>query len=464
MKIVLISPSGIMYRKKDGIFPRALRYAPLTLTTLASLVPQELNAQITLIDEGVEHFDPNIEANLVGISAITGTSNRAYAIARHFRHRGIPVVMGGVHTTLMPQEAKLYADSVVTGLAYESWPRCLNDFNQGNLQPFYSQQPNISLEGLPFPRKDLLKKFSYLSNGSTQATFGCPYRCDFCAVVATQKSYLRRPAHEMIDEIRRIKSKFIVFVDPSPMEDRDYAMQLYREMIPLKKQWGGLSTVKAADDDELMDLVAKSGCKGLLLGFESVTQESANQINKRFNKVEIYKDVVRRLHDRGIAINGTFMFGMDSDTEDSFKQTVDFVNEAKIDLPRYAIYTPFPGTPIYQRLEKEGRILTKNWTLYDGQHVVYQPKCMTAERLREGHLWAWKNTYAVKSILNRISDVSGFPMIPFITNLGYRYYANRLKNFPDDIMVQLNTQWNDSLNHSSDLNLAKHQSTIGACG
>ncbi|OGI10105.1 MAG: hypothetical protein A3F80_02210 [Candidatus Melainabacteria bacterium RIFCSPLOWO2_12_FULL_35_11] len=444
-----------MYRKKGGIFPTLLRYAPLTLTTLAALVPKELEAEIEIVDEGVCVLDENIEADLIGISAITGTAVRAYALANHFRKRGATVVLGGVHPTLMPQEAMHHADAVITGLAYETWPQLLRDFKNGELKKLYTQPENINLSNLPIPRRDLLKRFSYISYGAVQATFGCPYKCDFCAVTATSKNYLHRPITDVINEIEALGSHLIIFVDPSPIEDKKYIKELWRAMIPLKKIWSGLATVKIADDEELMDLAVKSGCKGLLIGFETVSNEGTQIINKSFNNVSNYKEIVKKLHDRGITINGTFMFGMDHDDKDSFKRTVDFVNEVKIDLPRYSIYTPFPGTPLFKRLEKEGRILTKNWTLYDAQHVVYKPLKMTSEELREGQLWAWKQTYSIKSIIHRILGSGVPPYVPLITNIGYRYYAKKLKDFPISKMEEIQFKWNP--NHDSDEYILKEE-------
>lgn len=453
MKILLISPSGVMYRK-GGIFPRALRYAPLTLTTLASLIPKDIDAEVEIIDEGVSTLDLSKKADLVGITAITGTAKRSYAIAEHFRKKGSTVVLGGVHPTLMPEEAMQYADAVVTGLAFETWPLVIRDFKEGKLKKLYIQTDD-NLSNLPIARRDLLKKFAYISNSSMQATFGCPHRCDFCAVVATQKKYLHRPVSEVIKELKKINGTFVVFVDPSPTLDKNYIKELWTAMIPLKIKWGGLSTVQSAEEDELMDLAAKSGCKGLLLGFETVYQEGVDIINKGFNKIDRYKIVVKKLHDKGIAVNGTFMFGMDTDDKSVFRKAVEFVNEVKIDLPRYAIITPFPGTAIYNRLEKEGRILTKNWTLYDGQHVVFEPAKMTPKELQEGLYWAWKKTYKTSSILHRSFGAAGYPFLSLFTNFAYRYYAYRLQNYPSSLVEKIEKKWNPSplSNKSSSKNI-----------
>lgn len=434
MKICLISPAGQMYGKQ-GIFPRFLRYAPLTLTTLASLVPDDLDAEVEIIDEGVSKINlDKIDADIVGISAITGTANRSYYIADELRKKGHTVVLGGVHPTLLANEAKLHADSVVIGHGFESFKELLKDFSKGKLKPFYYQKDSLNLENLPTPKRNMMKRFGYINNGAVQAIYGCPNGCDFCATTTFQNKYLKRPIDEVILEIQNIKSNFIVFVDPSPVsqENREYLKELWQRMIPLKKRWAGLSTVQIASDDELLDLATKSGCSGLLIGFESICQDGLKKMNKSFNNFSDYKKIVKKLHDRRIIINGTFLFGTDEDDKDCFKRTVDFIHEAQIDLPRFSIYTPFPGTPLFNRLYKENRILSKNWDYYDVQHCVFKPAKMTPQELWEGNVWAWEETYKLKNILHRINYPKSRKVISLITNLGYRYYANRLKNYPNE--------------------------------
>lgn len=446
MHIKIISPGSIMYRKEGGIFPRLLRYAPLTLSTLASLVPKDLNAKITIHDEIAEKIDYFDKPDIVAISAITGTANRAYAIADHYRKKGVAVVIGGVHASLVPDEAKNHADSIITGMAFDSWPQLLRDFCSGNMKDHYYQARDMNFSNLPKPRRDLLPKFSYISKNSIQATFGCPYKCDFCAVISTQKKYLRRPIDDVIKELSEMNSRFVTFIDPSPMEDKKYIKQLMREMIPLKKMWGGLATVKIAKDEELLDLAAESGCKGLLIGFETIDQDALNEVGKNFSIVEEYKDVCKKLHERGISINGTFIFGMDSHDKDIFKKTVDFVQDNAIELPRYAIYTPFPGTGAFTKLQNQNRILTKNWSLYDVQHVVFEPNKMSAKDLFEGSIWAWEETYNIRNITERISKAGTYLPLALVTNLGYRYYGNRLRNFTDEKIIELEKIWNQPLN------------------
>ncbi len=401
----------------------------MTLTTLASLVPEELEAEVTLVDEGIEEIEPEVEADLIGISAITGTAPRAYELADRFRRRGLPVVLGGVHPTLRPEEAARHADAVVTGYAEQSWPQLLRDFVAGRMQTRYDQGANLNLANLPFPRRDLLPTGRHTITHTVEATRGCIHQCEFCVVPTAWGRPLQRPVAEVVADIRQMRARRLIFLDLNLIADIDYAKELFTALIPLKISWGGLATTVIAWDEELLDLAARSGCRGLLIGFETLSQESLAETNKAFNMRQDYHEVVRRLHDRGIALQGTFVFGFDNHTPDTFAETVDFVIEANIDLPRYAILTPFPGTPLFDRLKQEGRILTEDWTLYDAQHVVYQPRRMSPERLLHGTEWAWKQTYSYRSIAKRLLGARIQLPLALAANLGYRFYAHRLHRY-----------------------------------
>jgi len=437
MKIALLQPRGPLYKNKTGSFKKSLMYAPLTLTTLAALVPPELDAAIQIIDEGVGDINPNLEADLIAITAITGTSRRAYKFADKFRSRGIPVVMGGVHATLVPNEVAEHADSVVVGYAEENWPQLLRDFKDGKMEKFYYQSPNHSLANMPFPRRDMLKKNGYTTIYSIEAARGCLNNCDFCVVpTAWGRKLYQKPVENVIAEIKHMKAKHLIFLDLSPTEDVDYAKKLYSAMIPLKLKWFGLSTTKVYHDNELLELAARSGCKGLLIGFESVDQTTLKNANKGFNNVSQYYDLAETLHNHGIAINGCFVFGFDNDDKDTFKKTVEFVQKANIDLPRYAIYTPFPGTAVHNKLKSEGRIIEDNWSLYDAQHAVFKPAQMTPQELEDGTRWAWKETYKLRSIFKRLAGARTFTRITLPLNLAYRYYANNLHNYTKERMLE----------------------------
>ncbi len=429
MRIVLISPRGPLYRHGTGIWKRSMRYMPLTLTTLASLVPAELNADVTLIDEGVTDINPDVEADLVGISAITGTAPRSYELAAKFRARGIPVVLGGVHPTLVPDDAQPHCDALVVGFAEETWPQLLRDFVAGKLQRRYDQSPDLSLANLPFPRRDMLPAKHYATPHTIEATRGCIHQCEFCVVPAAWGRPRQKPVADVVADIRQMRPKRLIFLDLNLIADVAYAKELFTALIPLRVKWGGLATTMIAWDDELLDLAAQSGCGALLLGFESLSQSVLDETHKGFNMRRDYHFVVRQLHTRNIAIMGCFVFGFDHDDADTFARTVDFVNETNIDLPRYAILTPFPGTPLFARLKREGRILSDDWGLYDGQHVVYQPATMTPQELARRTEWAWKKTYSLRSITKRLIGSRTQTAVALATNFGYRFYANNLSRF-----------------------------------
>lgn len=434
MKITLIMPQSEMYRKR-GIFSKALRYAPLTLTTLAALVPEELDADIRIIDEGVEDLDLEaIDADLVGITCITPNAPRVYTLSQQLRARGIPVVIGGVHPTLAPDEAQEHADAIVSGYAEQSWPQLLRDFAAGKMQKRYMEGPGYRFANVPEPRRDLLKKEGYITLNTVQAVRGCPYKCNFCVVPVAWPGYLHRPVKEVIREIERLEGDSFLFLDLSPIENPAYSKQLYRELIPLKKRWGGLATIRIAGDRELLKLAAQSGCGGLLIGFESVSPATIKQMKKGFNKPDQYSEAVKLLHAHGIAINGCFVFGLDGDDKDVFKRTVEFVNRTAIDLPRFSVATPFPGTPLYQQLHAEGRIIQKDWTYYGGQNVVFQPRNMTVEELQSGIQWAWRQVYSFPSIVRRVAGSaasrSGLVLkTSLLANVGYTRYARLLPDY-----------------------------------
>jgi len=406
-----------------------MRYAPLTLTTLASLVPPELNADVRIIDEGVDDIPDDLDADLVGISAITGTAPRAYEIAARLRSRGVKVVIGGVHPTLMPEEAMANADSTVVGYAEESWPALLRDFAAGRMARRYDQSPTLSLANLPFPQRELFDTSLVNVAHTLEATRGCIYQCEFCVVPAAWGKPLQKPVADVVADIRQMRAKRLIFLDLNLIADSAYAKELFTALIPLKVQWGGLTTTTIAWDDELLDLAARSGCRGLLIGFESLNQASLLETKKAFNMRRSYYEVVRKIRERKIALMGCFVFGFDHDSISTFDETVDFVLESKMDLPRYAIAVPFPGTALYKRLKAEGRITTENWSLYDGQHVVFEPKLMSPGDLLERTRKAWKKTYSYRSIVRRLAGSRTRLPISIPANLGYRFYANHLDTF-----------------------------------
>ncbi|MDP2668474.1 MAG: radical SAM protein [bacterium] len=457
MRIVLLMPQSARYGK-EGAFDQRLRYAPITLTTLAALIPPELDASVRCIDEWAEDFDPNtIDADIVGITVITGNAPKAYRYSRILRERGIAVVLGGIHITLCPEEAEQHADAIVYGYAEESWPELLRDFAAGKLKKRYDAQPT-TLDGYPRPRRDLLKKEKYTTMNVVQATRGCIYRCVFCVVPSAWPQQYQRNPEDVAAEVSELPGKTFILIDLSPSSDQEYFGRLADAFAPLNKYWGGLSMLNITDNPKLMKRLERSGCRGLLLGIESQNPATLKAIGKSWQKPDDNLWRIRMMHDHGIAINGCFVFGIDGDSERVFDETLEFVFKASIDLPRFAIATPFPRTPLYRMLDRENRIISKNWEWYDGQHVVFQPKNITPKQLYEGTKRVWHEAYKITSIARRILT-SAASLNPLIfatligTNLGYNIYA---KKYPEYMPIPCEgTSWFSAPDYSE-----AHQSII----
>lgn len=435
MKIALLAPAGAMHRF-NGSFGKSLHYAPLTLTTLAALIPEELDADIKIYDETAGEIPLDIEADIICITCITGTAPRCYAYADYYRSLGITVVLGGVHPTFMPDESALHADSVITGFAEYTFPKMLIDFRDKKLKPIYTQEDGFVIQNSPTPRRDLLNKKRYITTNTVEVIRGCNHPCTFCAyTTAFGRRAYKRPIKEVIQEIEALDSKEVLFPDVNLLADRIYARELFKEMIPLKKKWMGLVTSDIGIDDEMILLFKKSGCIGLLIGFESINQDSQKFVNKGINKVLRYDELMKKLHDAGILVQGCFAFGGDDEDASVFERTVEMVIKTKIDLPRYSILTPFPKTEFFNQLENEGRIIERDWAMYDVEHCVFQPKNMTKQQLEEGIEWAWRETYSFKNIGKRIGMNNPHPFLALLTNVGYMNYANKFHKFTRELMV-----------------------------
>ncbi len=429
-KVILLSPKGPLYRHKGGIFGKGLRYMPQTFPTLASLIPEEMDIELVCLDEGIETIDPEaLEADLIGMTVITGSAPRAYELSATFRRRGITVVLGGPHVTLAPDDAAPHADSIVIGWAEITWPQLLRDWQADSLKPIYDKQPDHALN-TPLPDRSVLPSKNYLTDAVFEATRGCVFKCDFCvSPSAWGRTPWQKPVGNVVADIKRHGKKRIIFVDLNIIADRQYALELFQALTPLKLRWFGLSTTTLVNDPELLDACAASGCSGLLMGLESIDSGTLRGMNKGFNKPGDYGRVVQCLHDRGIALQGCFVFGNDGESEDVFERTAQFAVEAGIDLPRFAISTPFPGTPLFRKLEAQGRLLHKDWSLYDGQHCVFQPDRMTPRDLELGTEFAWKTAYSVRNCFRRLKQTAAPLPIAIGTNLGYRHYAHHLDKF-----------------------------------
>jgi radical SAM superfamily enzyme YgiQ (UPF0313 family) len=432
MRILLIMPDAHMHKLRLGPFVRSMREAPLTLTTLAALAPEAPDLDLKLVDGSVDPVPLDFPADLVGISVITGCAPSAYAMARHFRQRGIKVVLGGVHVSVLPGEAMEHADSIVVGRGETAWPRLLADFRRGCLKRVYREEPLTGdvLADVPAPRRNLQRASGYMMPNTVQATRGCRRTCDFCTVPAVWPRFLKRPVADVIRDIRRIPGRIVAFNDVSLVDDAEYAKELFTTMLPLRKKWGGLVTADSLQNTALLDLMVASGCVYLLIGFESGDQTTLRGIRKNFNQALRYKDFVAMLQRRGITIQGCFVFGFDHDDSSVFASTVDLVENLGVDIPRYSLYTPYPGTALFRRMMDQRRILSFNWNDYDTMHVVIQPAQMTPEELYRGFKWAYRETFRLPRIVKRVGRPDIRCAINFVGNLCYRNFVRRLYREP----------------------------------
>lgn len=438
-RLLILLPGGQPHTLAFGPFRTSFREAPLTGTLLAALVPPELNLDVVLVDGSVSPIPLHERFDMVAISLITGMALRGYELADHYRARGSTVILGGIHVSLLPDEARPHADSIVIGFAEQTWPRLLRDWAAGRLQPEYAQSGPPALDNLPRPRRDLQKPLGYMMPRTVNATRGCRQACDFCVAPAIPMGWNTRPVADVIGEIRTLRGATFAFHDLNLTDDIHYAKELFSALRPLRKEWGALVSTKIARDTELLDLMAGSGCCYLLIGFESVSDPALHGMRKAFNAPEHYGDLVAALHDRHIIVQGCFILGLDDDTREVFDRTVDAIDALRIDIPRLALYTPFPNTHAYRRLKSERRILHENWRYYDTQHVVIRPRHMTPAQLDEGFIRAWRNCFRI-GVARKRFRLHRNTRIAAVGNLAYRLYGHRLgrdrDRFPPEVRLE----------------------------
>lgn len=399
-KLLLITASSPDIRRVRRA--RVLDFQQITMPYLAAFVPPHW--EVRHVDEAVSSVDIHADVDLVAMTYHTPSAAHVYEMSDAFRRRGVPVALGGPHATLLPDEAQAHADVVFVGEAETLWPQFLCDFERGTPASRYGPGIAPTLQDAPMARKDLYHRRDYTS-GRLFATRGCAYGCDFCALAVMYRRKVRkRPVEAVAAEYGSFGGKVIIFWDDNLANDRAYAKSLFRAITPYKKWWSSQASIHAAEDEEFLELAARSGCKQLFLGLESVSQASMDEVHKGFNRPEQYARLIDRAHAHGIAVQAGIVFGFDNDTESIFEQTLDFLEQAGVQNATFNILTPYPGTKLFHRLEAEGRILTRDWRLYNGRaDVVYQPRHMSPETLLEGYRYANRRFYSPRSIAKRLS-------------------------------------------------------------
>ncbi len=398
MKILLVSPC-----QKNEIRQNQFSIPQITLSLLAAMTPPEHEVEVCEEVYG-DIVDYEGDYDVIGISLMSQTCLRGYEIANEFKKREKTVVFGGIHASVRPAEALMYGDAVVIGEAEGGlWERVLTDIKNNKLQSFYKLDHLPDLQEHIFPRRDLIKCSSgKLQIAPIEATRGCPYNCNFCTV---SRFFGKKQRHKVIKDIIKdaesCPQDFLFFVDDNVALDRKFALELFEEMIPLKKNWVGQASINLAKDEELMKMAYKSGCRALLIGFESMTDAGLNSYRKTLKTVEENVKAIQRLRDNGILVMASLVFGLDTDTDDVFNISHEFLTKSKPAFFQACVMTPYPGTPVFDQLKSEGRILTDDWSKYDTKKVIISPKNMSPESLQKGYDEIRKSIYSANSIFSR---------------------------------------------------------------
>lgn len=409
-RLLLIWP-----RTRD--FPIYERLVPtLTMPYLAGLTPPHWRVEFA--DDNYDEVRTGGTWDLVGISVNTMSAFRAYHLADAFRARGIPVVLGGWHVTFCPDEAQAHADAVVVGEADDVWEGLLDDFERGALRARYVSRNDTDLARYPRVRRELLAGRRYRVTNLVQATRGCPYRCSFCSVTTVNPKYRRRPVADVVAELAALPGRRAFFIDDNLFIHRAYTRELFRAMAPLGKRWIGEASIDLADDPELLDLAVASGMRGLLVGFESVVPDSLREMNKhRTNTAARYREQIHALQSRGIGVLAMFTFGFDHDGPDVFGETLEFCEQADVACASFGVLTPFPGTPVFERLSAAGRLRTRDWRRYDMQTVVYDLPGWPPGTLEAGVRWLEERFYAPGALARRMLRLRRYPELLRPTSL-----------------------------------------------
>jgi len=400
MHILFVVPGWPQKSFWDVLF---FKFPPLSTATLAGLTPYEHT--ISYVDESIKPVDFSVKPDLVAITIMTPLAPRGYEIADRFRKMGTKVVIGGIHASNMPNEAAQHADAVVIGEADEIWGQILKDAETGNLKPVYRQKSYTEMDKILPADRSIYPEKGYFFENMIQTTRGCPYRCEFCTVTSFfGGTYRLRPVEMVIKEVESLKKTagYIFFADDNLIANPDHAASLLEHLKNYRLRWVCQAPITIAKDSNMLQRFAEAGCHGIFIGFESLNQDNLSVMGKVQNKVDFYEECIRRIHDHGIGVYGSFVFGYDHDTESVFDDFLEFANRNALDGAFLPVLTPFPGTKVHKRLKEENRIITENWKYYDMATVVYQPTKMNVDTLQEGFWKVNKGFYSLSSTFRRL--------------------------------------------------------------
>ncbi len=396
-------------------------FSQITIPYLAAFI-NESQYDITLVDEYNQKIPYATPFDLIAITVNTPNAYHCYEISRIFRSKGARILFGGPHATLLPDEAGRHCDYLLIGESEKIWPQFLQDFYCGKAQARYLSENPPELENLPVPRWDLLRHRASLMKGAVFTTRGCPYNCRYCNLKQIYHDCFRtRPKNEVIHEIKELKTRHFVFWDDNFFADKSYAMEIMKELIPLNKLWAAQVTMTDCADEELLKAAKAAGCLYLFIGLESFSEISLNDAGKQINRVKDYETIIKSIHKHGIMIQAGIIFGFDGDTADVFQSTLRACELLGIDGATVSILTPLPRTPIYYQMKQEGRLITKDWSCYNGKtHVAFMPKNMTPGQLYSGYMGFRRQFYSLSSFIKRMKVSRVHMLYNFAINLGYR--------------------------------------------
>ncbi len=422
MKILLIAPCQDPERKT----PAALQIPEIALRTLAGLTDEKHDVRI--VEEEFTDIDFSLEPDLVGLSIMTSNAPRGYLVAEHFRKKGAKIVIGGMHASVLPEEALEHADAVVAGEGEEMWPRVVADAEAGRLEGIYRQETPVDLSRVPFPRRDLGKVKRFFDVVPVMTTRGCPYACEFCSVSKVYGRKIRNfPIDWIVEDIKQAGGKYHLILDDNVVGRPAFAEELFRALKPLNILWVGQASMSFAHREDLMRLAYESGCRGLFFGMETVSEESMKRMKKSFKDLGEVADAVKRIQKSGIRFHASVVFGFDTDGPEIFGDTYDFLMKCRVHSVTFNILTPYPGTAVYDRFKAQGRLFTEDWQHYDHTTVVYQPALMTPLELAEGHLRTRRAFYNRRAILSRLRTHWVRPVFYFGINMAMRSAARRAR-------------------------------------